>query len=131
MNFRPTVAVVLLAILALTGCATPRTIALPPVRIAYTANHWFKPESPDKTLLNPAQTKALEAWLKDHHDGWTFKVTDTPAGTLVLLEHRDGKQTWLNITPTRIWIGNRYRRLTTEERTQLSQILPTTPKAPR
>jgi hypothetical protein len=101
-------------------------VEVPPIQSGYVTQNWEalnNPSSPNKTTLSWSQLKQFSEWLSAHQDGWKYEITDTPLGTVLVLQHRGGKKTWVNLSGDKIWIKNNCRTLTAQERAEIQGIL--------
>lgn len=110
---------VLPLLLLLAGC----NVELPPIDSGFVAHTWGVAASPDKTELTPPQLAQLSAWFATHQKGWKYKITDTAPGTVLLLKDKAGRTTLVNLLGNTLWVGSRFKALTSEELRNFEKII--------
>jgi len=116
----PKIASLLLGSLLLTACS----VDFPPVESCFVGNATPDGGIADKKEVSPAQLEALSTWFTRLGGEWKFHVTDHyPSGVVLVLKHRGGRTTRANLRGNHLWVGNRFRTLTTAERNALLAIV--------
>jgi len=110
---------ILVAAFLLAGCR----IELPPVEAGFVANGYATVDSPNKNALSPAQLEALAEWFAQRRDGWQFRIVDFAPDTSLLLKHQHEKITWVYLSGNQLWVRDRVKLLTDDERLELQAIL--------
>ncbi len=119
VNFSILRFVIVATLLLLAGCR----VEWPQAEAGYFARHPITADSLDKVQLSPAQIQALEKWFAQNQAGWRFKVSDFYPDTWLLLRLPGGREAWFYTNGNELWAGNRVKRLTDEQKSDLNLIL--------
>ncbi len=111
--------VAVVTILLLAGCH----VELPPVEEGYFAHGYFTVDSPNKAALSPAQLRALTEWFSRRQSGWLFRIEDYALDTCLVFKHPHNKITWVYLSGNQLWVRDRMKLLTGDERAELDAIL--------
>ena len=111
---------VVLACLLFTACNTD----LPSIESCFIENLSPSGTPVNKKELSPAQLKPLSVWLEKLGDDWKFKVVDAfPSGLVLVLNHKNNRVTRLNLRGEQLWLGNRFKALSSSEREELLALI--------